>query len=514
MKKQISGGMVLSLISQAISITVGLTYTPIMIRILGQSEYGLYQLVQSVVNYLNLMNFGFSGAYIRYFSMARGKGDRDGIANINGMFMKVFLCIGFLVLIGGMILLANIHILGTQITEAEYVIARKLLIIMVISLSLSFPNSLFTIFMAANEDFIFNRIVNIVTNIILPLITLPLLFLGYGSVGVVAASLGMSVLRFIINAVYCKKKLQMKINLGFTDMKLFKGLVGYTFFIFLSDIVDQLNLNVDKFLLGRMVGTVSVAIYGVGFLLKQHYTGISWLIPEMYIPEANRLAIEEKDDWKLTLIFTKMGKINNYICLLVITGFILIGQEFISLWVGEGYEKSFYVALILMVAGYIPAVQTLGVNIQNAKNMHRMRSIVYFGIACVNVVCSIFLIRLWGEIGTSLGTLIAVLIGSGIFMNIYYHKVIKLDVIYFWKQILGWTVTAGALMAVVWAIKRQIVINTWPTLILFILIYTGLYLSVLWFAWMKKSEKAAIKQAARQLLRRSEKTDGAEQNEG
>jgi len=356
--------------------------------------------------------------------------------------------------------------------------------------------------------------VNIVTNIILPLITLPLLFLGYGSVGVVAASLGMSVLRFIINAVYCKKKLQMKINLGFTDMKLFKGLVGYTFFIFLSDIVDQLNLNVDKFLLGRMVGTVSVAIYGVGFLLKQHYTGISWLIPEMYIPEANRLAIEEKDDWKLTLIFTKMGKINNYICLLVITGFILIGQEFISLWVGEGYEKSFYVALILMVAGYIPAVQTLGVNIQNAKNMHRMRSIVYFGIACVNVVCSIFLIRLWGEIGTSLGTLIAVLIGSGIFMNIYYHKVIKLDVIYFWKQILGWTVTAGALMAVVWAIKRQIVINTWPTLILFILIYTGLYLSVLWFAWMKKSEKAAIKQAARQLLRRSEKTDGAEQNEG
>ena len=62
MKKQISGGIVLSFFSQIITIIVGLVYTPIMIRALGQSEYGLYQLVLSVVNYLNLMNLGFNGA--------------------------------------------------------------------------------------------------------------------------------------------------------------------------------------------------------------------------------------------------------------------------------------------------------------------------------------------------------------------------------------------------------------------------------------------------------------------
>ena len=56
MKKQISGGVILSFIAQIVSIVVGLAYTPVMVRILGQSEYGLYQLVQSVVNYLNLMN--------------------------------------------------------------------------------------------------------------------------------------------------------------------------------------------------------------------------------------------------------------------------------------------------------------------------------------------------------------------------------------------------------------------------------------------------------------------------
>lgn len=70
-RKQIKGGIILSGISQTISVIVGLTYTPIMIRCLGQTEYGLYQLVLSLVNYLNLMNFGFNGAYIRYYTIAK-----------------------------------------------------------------------------------------------------------------------------------------------------------------------------------------------------------------------------------------------------------------------------------------------------------------------------------------------------------------------------------------------------------------------------------------------------------
>ena len=60
--RQISKGVILSFVAQAIAILVNLGYTPFVIRILGQNEYGLYQLVTSVVNYLNLMNFGFTFA--------------------------------------------------------------------------------------------------------------------------------------------------------------------------------------------------------------------------------------------------------------------------------------------------------------------------------------------------------------------------------------------------------------------------------------------------------------------
>lgn len=48
-----------------ISNLISLIYTPLMLNILGQKEYGLYQLVFSVVSYLGLLSFGFHNAYLR-----------------------------------------------------------------------------------------------------------------------------------------------------------------------------------------------------------------------------------------------------------------------------------------------------------------------------------------------------------------------------------------------------------------------------------------------------------------
>lgn len=154
--------------------------------------------------------------------------------------------------------------------------------------------------------------------------------------------------------------------------------------------------------------------------------------------------------------------------LLVLSGFLLVGRQFISLWVGDEYEISYYATLILMLAGYIPAVQTLGVNIQNAKNMHRMRSIVYFCVACVNVISSIFLIKMWGVIGTCLGTLFATLLGHGYFMNYYYYHKIGLNIFIFWKEMFKWLIPVSVLTIVSSRVLKFVVIDSWIRLIGFV----------------------------------------------
>lgn len=42
-------GAILSYVNVIATIVVGLVYTPIMLRLLGQSEYGLYSLMGSLV---------------------------------------------------------------------------------------------------------------------------------------------------------------------------------------------------------------------------------------------------------------------------------------------------------------------------------------------------------------------------------------------------------------------------------------------------------------------------------
>ncbi len=500
MKKQIKLGAIISFASQAISIIVGLAYSPVMIRMLGQSEYGLYQLVQSVVNYLNLMNFGLTGAYIRYYAMATAKGE-DAVANINGLFMRVFTTLSLICLVLGAVLYANIGLLGNQITEADYGTARILLIVMVLNIALSFPGSLFMVYINANERFIFQKSVGIIMNLCVPALNIPLLLLGTGSIGLVCSTLLLSLVRLVVNAYYCRKKLGMRIHFRYFDKAVFLDLFRFTFFIFLSDVVDQMGANVDKFLLGRMMGTISVAIYSVGYSIKTYFTMTTWVVPELFIPEVNRLAINKKDDRALSDVFIRVGAINNFIVLLPITGFILIGKEFIQLWVGSGYETSYYAGILLMLSAYIGAIQTLGVNIQDAKNKHQIRSVILFVIAVVNVGISIWLINLWGIVGACAGTLLSSLAGT-VWMNIYYRRVIGLDILRFWKEILKWTVPACAFFAAAWFITQRIHIQSWGGIAAYIIVYSGLYGLLLWLIGLDASQKEKVRAFLKAKLRR------------
>ena len=160
---QIKGGIALSYISMIVSNVVAIIYTPIMIRLLGQSEYGLYNLVSSFVAYLGLLSFGFDNTYLRYYTQYKRTKDKDQVASLNGMFLTVFSIIGFLALLVGMVLVSYSDVIfGNKLTAYELETARKLMIILVINIAITFPATLFKVYINANERFIFAKVVNMI----------------------------------------------------------------------------------------------------------------------------------------------------------------------------------------------------------------------------------------------------------------------------------------------------------------------------------------------------------------
>lgn len=494
-KDQKKLGVILSYLGQSVKLFAGLVYTPIVLRILGQSEYGVYQLVNSVIAYLGLLNFGFSASYVRFYSRYKVEKKKDKIAELNGMYLVIFVVLMLLTVLCGCVIFANMKaFFGTYITNSEYDVVRPLFILMLVNLAISFPNSVFDAIILANEKFIWQRVLVVAENILNPLITIPLLMNGFGAVGMAVTTTVITFIKFIINILYCEKKIETRFVLSNFDFTLFKEMWMFTFFIFINQVIDQINWSVDRYLLGRMSGSTEVAVYSLGGQINTMYLSISVAISSVFVPKVNDMvAREENSNEKLSELFIKIGRIQFMVVALVSSGFVLWGRKFICMWAGEEYSKSYYVTLLLILSVTIPLTQNIGIEILRAKNKHQIRTIVYSVIAVGNVLISIPLIKKLGAIGAAVGTAAALVSGNVCFMNWYYAKYIKLNIAGFWKS-LGKVATAliipiltGCAMIKFWNMENLIV---WGTSIV---IYIAVYACSIYFFAMNEQEKLTVK---------------------
>lgn len=491
---QLKAGVILSYATQAVHILSGLIYTPIMLRLLGQSEYGLYQLVSSIVSYLSLLSLGFGSGYMRFYSRYKANDDSTGIAKLNGMFMIIFFIIALVCLLcGGIMILKADLIFGTGLTTGELYRARILMTMLVFSMAITFVNSIFKSYVTAHEKFFFQRFIEFLKMLFNPFITLPLLIMGYGSIGMVVVSTVLTIFVFVMDAGYCFKKLQIKFSFKNFDFKLLKEMWVFTSFIFINLIVDQINWNVDKFLLGRMVGTVAVAVYGVAAQLNSMYMTLSTSISSVFTPRVNRIIAEKHGDEALTKLFAKVGRVQFIVLGLIISIYILFGEEFIGIWAGNGYNESYQIGILLMLPAIIPLIQNLGIEIQQAKNMHKTRSVVYLLVSLSNIFISIPCIKIWGASGAALGTALSLIVGNGLFMNIYYHKRLGLNIIYFWKEIIKFIPSLVVSVVVGILLRKFSPTGNVIYLCTAIAVYCLMYVASMWLFGMNESEKTLIK---------------------
>jgi len=499
---QLKAGAVLSYVSMGLGYLVSIIFTPIMIRLLGQNDYGLYNLVSSVVSYLSVLNFGFGSAYIRYYSLYKVNEDKENIAKLNGMFLIIYFILGLVVVLAGILLAINTDLIfGAKLSTSELKKAKVLLIILVINLSISFPNIVFNSFIIANEKFIFQNMIQMIKILGNPFLVLPALLIGYGSVGMVIATTILNAIVEIINAIYCIKKLNMNFMFSNFDIRLMKEMTIFSSYIFINLVIDQINWNVDKFVLGRFHGTVSVAIYGVASQLNNYYIAISTAISNVFIPRVHKMVVSSEDNIELTKLFTKIGRVQLIILALISSGLIFFGKPFINLWAGNNYKESYPIALLLILPVTVPLIQNIGIEIQRAKNLHKFRSLVYFFIALANLTVSIPLASKYGGIGAALGTALSLIIGNGFVMNWYYKEKVGLDIKYFWKQILR--ITPAFIPPLLFGILIINYINQYKLLnfIGFGILYVIIYCLSMFFLGMNTYEKELIIKPIRKLFK-------------
>jgi len=507
MKNQLKAGAILSYLALFISSAISIIYTPIMLKLLGQSEYGIYSLATSAASYVGILNFGLGNAVIRYTAKYKALNDEQQCSRLYGMFFIMYGLLGSIALISGIILTFNAeNIFSRSLSIEELSMLKTLMAIMVINISIGIGFGIFSVIILALEKFVIQKVIVIISSIISPLIVLPLLIMGYGSIAMAIVTTAVSLLSIIFNMFYCFKILKIKIIFGHIPKGLLREIIVFSSFIFINLIIERIYWSTDQIILGIYSGSIAVSIYTIGTAFSGYFIGFSSAISNVFLTKVTGMVIREVPDKELSDLFIKVGRVQFIVLSFAMSGFIVFGQPFIHLWVGPDYNDSFIIALIILVPSMISLIQSMGGVILQAKNLQKFKTILYFAIALANVILSIIFVQYWGAIGCAIATAIAFIIGNVIIMNIYYKKKLKIEINKFWINItkMSLPLICSVLLAIF--SKDYLIVSNWGLLLIACCIFSIVYFLAAWFMSMNEYEKRLIKAPFGKIYRRIRKS--------
>lgn len=433
---QRKAGALLSYIYLGLTFAIGVFYTPILLDMLGNSEYGVYSVANSAIAFLAILDLGFNQTMIRYVSRCKALHDKEGEYKLNGMFLILYGIIAVIALIAGTIAFFYLEVIFDKgFTPAETMQLKTIFAILLVNLVVSFPLGIFNSIISANEGFFYLKMVNIISSVLTHAGILAALFLGYRSVAMAVITTVVSISLKVITAFYGTMKYQIHFRFRSFDRAVLKEVFLFSFFIFLNIVIDQLYANTDKMILGALCSSAVVATYTVGVQFSSYFEQFSTSISGVFLPKITQLVTLNDSMEEVSALFIRIGRIQFILLGFLMSGFIVFGRQFISLWVGADQMEAYGIALVVIVPALIPLSQNIGISVLRALNKHKFRSIIYFFIALLNVVLSIPMAIRFGGFGAACATGFATCCGQIVTMNWFYYKKIGLDIPGYWREI-------------------------------------------------------------------------------
>lgn len=505
-KNQLKAGAILSMIGLCLNNLIPFFYTPIMLDLLGQEQYGLMGIASSFMSYMGLLSFGIGGSVVRYLVKYRAAGDVEGERRIFGLFIKIYSVIGLLVMTAGMTLSFNLQFYSRSLSAEELSTLRVLIQLMTLNSALFLPLSPFSSVVTAHERFVFSKTAGMIFNISSPVINLILLFSGFRVVGLTAFGLVYSTCSSLLMVAYVFGKLHIRPSFRKAEKGILKEILGYSFFVFLAEIVNILYWATDKLIIGWAYGSAMTAIYNVGANFNGYITSISSAISGVLMPRITSIAVKSSTPKEeFTALFIKVGRLQFIILSFILSAFIAFGQHFIIIWVGDAYSQAYWVALLVMIPIIVPLIQNTGLNILYATNRHRFRSVSYACIAVLNVLLTFWWVEYYGIIGAAAATCIAYIVGHIFIMNWYYHRKIGIDIPLFWKTIAKMSPVMFICGSAAWFVLNKTGIRNWGEFFLYAVIYTAVFLVLAYLFMMNEYERDLICIPIRKVLRKFRK---------
>ena len=410
-----------------------------------------------------------------------------------GMFFILYCGIGLIAFLIGLGLYFNVDVLfdATMNTEDLYKI-RVMMLLMVFNIAFTFPMSIWGAIITAYENFVFQKLVNIARIILNPLVMILLLSMGYKAIAMVVVITLFNVATLCINAWYCKYRLNIKVKFARFKWGFLKEVSVYSLWIFLDTIVSRFYSSAGQIILGMYQGASIVAIYALAIHLKGLFTSFSVALNGVLLPRITALITNTNKNKEVSDLFIRIGRLQYFIISFVLVGFVIFGKEFVILWGGKNYVQTYYVALIILIPFFFDLISNMGIVILQAMNKLKYRSLPMLVGSLIGFVLAFPFTNKFGLYGCAWSVSLSILLSNVIASNIVFYKVAKIEVIKYWLGIFETIWLPLILIVLCLILKMHIKIESWESLIFYVLIFSLVYFLMFFKLCMNNEEKDMI----------------------
>ncbi|WP_080803535.1 oligosaccharide flippase family protein [Arabiibacter massiliensis] len=499
---QRKAGAVLSYISLVVNAVVSFVYVPILLGSLSTSEYGVYELIGSVIAYLSVMDAGLSTTLSRFYVSTSVSGGKREVENLLAMTKIIYLALTAVAVAAGVgVYWAIDPLFGASFTSTELDLARQMMVLVIVNCAIVLPGNWFLAIINAEERFVFARALSIVKYALQVLAVVAVLQFRSSAMAVLAVQVAVNALGIAAYALYVKGRLRVRGKLHRWDWRLAGSLFSFSFFILLGMVFDQIFWKTGQVVLGAVMGASSVAVYGIACkVITAAYMQVSTGVTSVFLPKLTAISAKTAGMEEINELFFRLGHIQAIMVWGLCAAFAAVGADFIFLWAGSEFNEAYPAVSVLMIGLSVPLVENLGISILQAKNKMEFRSAALGIAAILDLVLSIPAAKYYGVVGCAFVTAAVLLICNGPIMNWYYARFVGIEIRKFWKSVFPLLVPA-ILASTATAVLGQLVIVgcSWPAFFAKSIAFVAIYFAMLWLGWLNGYEKSLLKSMASRI---------------
>lgn len=414
-----------------VSALVGFVLIPMFTRHLGAEQYGVWVLAQSVVGYLNLMEFGLTMTLIRHLAAAKATGDYYQANRVLGQIATLMWGGGGLItlsaLIGSLLLPYVFHPQPDQVSLFQWAF-----LMVGVQAALGVVTNIWEGVMAAVEDYHVLNGLYILAALARLAYSVVLLKLGYGLLALLGAQFVVIGIVWLLDHLYLKWRYpQLSLRPRWFGWKEAKPLAKFSGSVFIRRIAGILANDTDKVIAGALLGPTAVAIYQVGYKLYDLARTLSANSVGVLMPTAAAL-FARKEQERLQQMICQVSSVMVGIVAAIYIPLILYGGDFIRLWVGPKFDLSAVVLTWLSVAILLGAYNEVLGSIFWGVGDWKIATYPTLLYAVSNAAVSVLLCLHWGLVGIAAGTTLTSVPGT-IWCTIYAIRRFRLS----WWEFFG-----------------------------------------------------------------------------